>query len=184
MFTESWGKYSKFRCLTRLEDSASCLYYVQKCLRLTRFDLHQLATASATTAAVRQQFYCSYVQDIELQGQPQLQCLVCFQVSGILNNKSTKRAKMLFMNRERGIQGIQIPSASRGNWNSGTIFDQKQSGVWENRTATHLILNEKSKSFRKFNTTGHSVLIKFRAPCEEKTNRFFVCICPRIVKRI
>jgi len=75
-------------------------------------------------------------------------------------------AKKMILNRARAIPTTDAPSVSRED-----IAHFSSRNVPASETAERLpfrILNETSKSFPKFNTTGGSLLIKFNFPGEEQ----------------
>ena len=79
--------------------------------------------------------------------------------------------KKVFLNSERAIPAAGAPSLSREEIASTS----RNSTVSEQ--LTFLILDETSKSFPKFNTTGRSFLIKFRIPGEEQNPTTYLREC-------
>jgi hypothetical protein len=88
-------------------------------------------------------------------------------------------AKKLFLNRERAIPFVQVPHVRKDELDT----DIASSSVWNSsvaETAVQLpfqILDEISKSFPKFNTTGGSMLIRFRTPGEEQEPTAYLKEC-------
>jgi len=77
-------------------------------------------------------------------------------------------AKKLFLNRERVIPTAQAPSVSREEPESEVASSGRNSTLSEIiEQLPFLILDESSKSFPKFNTKGHSLLINFRPATED-----------------
>ena len=74
----------------------------------------------------------------------------------------------MFLNREMATPIAEAPCISREENESGLVSSSRNNYMSEIREQLPLmILNEMSKSFPKFNTTGRSLLIKFRPPGEE-----------------
>ena len=80
-------------------------------------------------------------------------------------------AKKVFINRERAIPTVDVRSVSREEIASTS----RNNPVSERQP--HLILDETSKSFPKFNATGRSLLIKFRTPGEEQNPTTYLREC-------
>jgi hypothetical protein len=77
-------------------------------------------------------------------------------------------AKKLFLNRERVIPTAQVPSVRREQPDPEVAFSSRNGPVsMTTRQLPFTILDETSKSFPRFNTTGRSMLIKFKSPGEE-----------------
>jgi hypothetical protein len=79
-------------------------------------------------------------------------------------------AKKQFLERESAIPTAEVPSLSREESDSGIASSSgRNSPVFgTTQQLPFIILGETSKSFPKFNATGLSMLIKFRAPGEEQ----------------
>ena len=70
-------------------------------------------------------------------------------------------AKKLFVNRKRAIPVVNAPSIIREEPDSGMVFTNRNNSESETtKELPFLILDETSKSFPKFNTTGRSLIIK------------------------
>ena len=78
-------------------------------------------------------------------------------------------AKKLFLKRERTTPNTQAPSISREEAEEVVASSSRNNHVSKIREQLpYMILDETSKSFPKFNASGRSLLIKFRAPGEEQ----------------
>jgi hypothetical protein len=79
-------------------------------------------------------------------------------------------AKKLFLERERAMPTAEAPSLSREEPYSGIAYSSGRNSpvLGTTRQLPFTILEETSKIFPKFDATGRSMLIKFRAPGEEQ----------------
>jgi hypothetical protein len=79
-------------------------------------------------------------------------------------------AKKLFLERERAMSTAEVPSISREEFDSEIASSSGRNNQVLGTTLQlpFTILEETSKSFSKFNATGRTMLIKFRAPGEEQ----------------
>ena len=78
-------------------------------------------------------------------------------------------AKKVFLNRERAIPTVHAPSISREELDSGVPSSSRNiSGSETTKELPFLILDETSKCLPKFNTTGRSLIIKFKLPGEKQ----------------
>ena len=80
-------------------------------------------------------------------------------------------AKKMFLNREKDKPPADTTSVSRAD----IPYTSRDIPVSEQ--ISFLILYQTSKSFPKFNATGHSLLIKFNSPGEEKTPATYLKVC-------
>ena len=87
-------------------------------------------------------------------------------------------AKKMFLNRERATPTAQAPSISREEPEAEIAFSSRNNHVSEiHEQLPFMILDETSKSFPKCNTTGRSLLIKFRPPGEEQNPTAYLKEC-------
>ena len=78
----------------------------------------------------------------------------------------------MLLNRERAIPTVQAPSISREEPDSRVHSSSRNmSGSETTKELPFLILDETSKSFPKCNTTGRSLIIKFKLPGQEREPR-------------
>ena len=75
----------------------------------------------------------------------------------------------MFLNGKRAIPTVHAPSISREEPDSGVPSYSRNISVSETtKELPFLILDENSKSFPKFNTTGTSLIIKFKLAGEKQ----------------
>ena len=87
-------------------------------------------------------------------------------------------AKKLFLNRERAIPVVHAPSIIREEPDSGMPSTSRNNSESETtKELPFLILAETSKSFPKFNTTGRSLIIKFKLPGQEREPMIYLKEC-------
>jgi hypothetical protein len=79
-------------------------------------------------------------------------------------------AKKMFLERERAIPAAEVPSLTREESDSGIASSSGRNSpvLGTTRQLPFTILEETSKTFPKFNATGRSMIIQFRAPGEEQ----------------
>ena len=78
-------------------------------------------------------------------------------------------AKKVFLDRERAIPTVHAPSVSREEPDfEVTSSSRNIFGSETTKELPFLILDETSKIFPKFNTTGRSLIIKFKLPGQER----------------
>jgi hypothetical protein len=84
----------------------------------------------------------------------------------------------MFLNRERAIPTAQASSVSREEAVLDVASSSRNTSELETtEQLPFIILDETSKSFTKFNTTGQSLLIKFRSPGEEQETSTYIKEC-------
>jgi len=84
-------------------------------------------------------------------------------------------AKKIILNRESAIPTAEAPSVSREEIAPSS---SRNSAVSETtQQLPFMILNETSKSFRKFNAIGRSLLIKFKSAGEEQEPTVYLKEC-------
>ena len=89
-------------------------------------------------------------------------------------------AKKLFLNRERerAIPVVRAPAIIREEHDSGMPSTCRNNSESETtKELPFLILAETSKSFPKFNTTGRSLIIKFKLPGQEREPTTYLKEC-------
>ena len=87
-------------------------------------------------------------------------------------------AKNRFLNRKRATPNAQAPSISREEPEAEVASSSRNNHVSEIREQLpFMILDETSKHFPKFNTTGRSLLIKFRTQGEEQEPAAYLKEC-------
>jgi len=87
-------------------------------------------------------------------------------------------AKKIFLNRERAIPTAHAPSVSREEPDLEVASSSRNCvGSETKEQLPFIILVETSKPFPKFNTTGCSMLIKFKSPGEEQEPTVYVKEC-------
>jgi len=83
----------------------------------------------------------------------------------------------LFLNRE-SIPVFHVPSIIREEPDSGMPSTSRNNSESETtKELLFLILDETSKSFPKFNTTGRSLVIKFKLPGQEREPMTYLNDC-------
>ena len=89
-----------------------------------------------------------------------------------------KMAKKVFLITERAIPTVHAPSISREQPDSGMPSTSRNNSESEiTKELPFLILDETSKTFPKFNTTGRSLIIKFKLPGQEREPATYLTEC-------
>ena len=87
-------------------------------------------------------------------------------------------AKKVFLKRERAIPTVQAPSVGREEPDLEVASSSiNTSGSEKTKELPFLILDETSNTFPKFNTTGRSLIIKFKLPGEEQEPTVYLKEC-------
>jgi hypothetical protein len=75
----------------------------------------------------------------------------------------------VFLKRERATPTVHAPSVNREEPGSGVSSSSRNiSGSETTKELPFVILDETSKNFPKFNTTGRNLIIKFKLPGEKQ----------------
>jgi hypothetical protein len=87
-------------------------------------------------------------------------------------------AKKVFLNSGRAIPTVQAPSVGREEPDFEVASSSRDiSGSETTKELPFSILDETSKSFPKCNTTGRSLIIKFKLPDEEQESTAYLKEC-------